>query len=496
MSQCTVAPAIAVAEAVTSARPPRQEPGDLRSPRTGGRQRSRLWVLPAYLAMQTAQLLVLWAVAPRFFWLDDAQIQFTPMAWWLGRNFTDGGPPLLDPDQGMSGNLTADMQYGVLDVVRWPFLLFAGQQDDLLLVATVYAWVSILVLGTAALAVLLNHRTQPTLAIAGALGVATSGFIMWWGSAWAPIMWSSAALVWLWAALSSRRSYRVVGIALSSTAVVCSGNPYLLPLVPVLVAVHAYERHRDVGRGFWRSAQAVGTLLALLAGAALSVPTLVNVLDVAQWMWRPAPDFTVAADGRTMNLLDIVVGGTTQLTPESVPMMSTLVVALPLLALVDWPRAVRRPGVVTAGVLFLTCLAITQLPTHVFAFRFPFRLLVGVQVFLGLLAVLAFTHARALTRRRLLVAGSLVLLQAGVALSRSPVLWRWHLLGLVLATVALAASSSWCAASRAGPGPHRPLDPSGRRQHRHRGRGIPAPRSAGDDEDRPGEVRAPRHRSR
>jgi hypothetical protein len=400
--------------------------------------RPGLWAIPLYLVLQAVQLGVLRRAAPHFFWLDDAQIQFTPMTWWLGRHF-DGTPPLLDPDQGMADNLTADMQYGVLDVVRWPFLLFAGQQDSLAGIATAHAWISVFTLGCASLAVLLNHRVRPTLAVAGALGVATSGFMMWWASGWSPQMWSMATLVWLWAALSSHRWYGAVGVGLASAAVVCSGNPWIIPLVPVLVAAYGYERWRELGRGLLRSRQTGATVLALMAGVALSVPTLVNTLDIAQWMHRPAPEYVVASAGGALNLFDLFVGGTTQLNDRNVPMLSTLLFALPLLTLVDWRRAVRSPGVLTAGALWVTAAALTQLPTHLAALRYPFRVMVVVEVALGLLAVLAFASAPLVTRRRLLVAGGLVLLQAAIGLSRSPVLWRWHALSTVLVVLAVLA---------------------------------------------------------
>ncbi|SET77779.1 YfhO family protein [Geodermatophilus poikilotrophus] len=410
------------------------------APEAGGRARAGLWALPLYLVLQLVLLAGLRAFVPRFFWVDDAQIQFTPMHWWLGQRLADGSVPLLDPDQGMAGNLTADMQNGVLDVIRWPFLLWAGGQQDLLLVATVHGWLSVLVLGSASVALLLNHGVRPALAVAGALGVSTSGFFLWWGSAWSPSMWSLAALVWLWAALSSPRWYGVVGVALASAAVVCAGNPYILPLVAVLLAGQVLERWQASGRGLFAERRTWATLLALLAGAALSVPTVVNALDVAQWMWRPEATETLASRGDATNVLDVVLGGTTLMYEFNVPLLSTLVIALPLLALVDWPRAVRRPGVVTALALCVASVLWTQLPFYFLSFRGPFRLLSGVQVGFGLLAVLAVTAAMRLSRRRLAVAAGLLVLQIVVASMRAPVLWRWHVLGLVLAVTAFVGA--------------------------------------------------------
>jgi hypothetical protein len=429
-------PARAPQEPVVPARP--VEPLRSARSRPWGR-RPGMWAFGVYVGVQLALLAVLRAVAPRFFWLDDAQIQFTPMSWWLGRRLAEGSLPLLDPDQGMAGNLTADMQYGVLDIVRWPFLLWAGTQQDLVHVATVQAWIAVLALGSATLGVLLRHRVPPVLAVATALGAATSGFFLWWGSAWSPLMWSVAALVWLWAALSSRRWYGLIGVGLAAAAVVCAGNPYILPLVPLLVLCVGYERWRVAGRGVLRDRWTWATAAALGAGAALSVPTVVNALDVAAWMWRPEPGPTLAFAGGGFNVLDVVVGGTTTLEASNVPILSTAVVALPLLAMVDWRRALRCPGVPTAGVLWAVSLLMTQLPTFLLGFRMPWRLLAVVQISFALLAVLAFTAAMRVDRRRVTVAAGLLLGQFLVAMMRAPVFWKWHVLSFALATAALVA---------------------------------------------------------
>ena len=405
----------------------------------GRRVRPALWAFPLYLLVQLGILAGLREVVPRFFWFDDAQIQFMPMYWWLGRQLGAGSVPLLDPDQGMAANLTADMQNGALDVLRWPFMVWAGSQQDLLLVATVHGWLCLIVLGSASLALLLNHRVQPALAVASALGVTTSGFLVWYGPAWTPSMWSLAALVWLWAALSSRRWYGVVGVGLAFAAAVGAGNPYIWPLLPVLVLSQAYERWRDSGRDVLREPRTWATAVALLAGTALSAPTLVNAVDVAPWMWRLPAAATIGSAGSGTNVLDIFLGGTTLLNASSLPIFATTVVALPLVALVDWRRAVPAPGVVTAAALWTVALLWTQLPDYFLVFRIPFRLLSVVQVAFGLLVVLALTAAMRLTRRRLAVAAGLLGLQFVVAMMRAPAFWRWHAVALVLALAGLVA---------------------------------------------------------
>ncbi len=414
---------------------------------TAGRMRPGSWAFPLLTTLLVGLLWLIHVVAPRFFWFDDAQIQFTPMNWWLGRQLGEGSVPLLDPDQGMAGNLTADMQNGVLDPVRWPFMWWAGGQEDLLLVATAQGWSSVLVLGWASLALLLNHGVRPALAVGSGVGVATSGFFLWWATAWSPSMWSLAALVWLWASLTSRRWYGVPAAGLACGAVVCAGNPYILPLVPALLVAQLYERWRVDGPVVLRQRRTWATLVALAGATAISLPTLVNAVDVSAWMWRLPADETIGASGGGTNLMDVVLGGTTLLNSPNIPMFSTSVIALPLLAFTDWSRARLRPGVVTAAVLWVIAVLWTQLPYYFWGLRIPFRQLSAVQVSFGLLAVLAFSAAMVVSRRRLGVAIGLVLLQSALAVMRAGVLWRWHLLAL---GVALAATVAVVALVRPG----------------------------------------------
>ena len=414
--------------------------------------RLRRWglALVAYLVVQGAQLLLVRHLAPRFFWFDDSQGQFGPMAWWLGQNQQDGRPPLMNPDLGMGGNVVADPQYGVLDPLHWVLQALIGRSTDFLAVSWAYGATMLLVLGVGSLFLLLQHRVQPALAVAGAVGIASSGFLTWYGSSWWPLLWSTACLPWLWLGLRSRGALGVLVTGLASWALLTSGNPYAFPFAGLIIAGQLVEYRREYGS--WRqvlNVRALSRVVACAGGLVVAIPGFLSTLQISSVMGRQGADPLVGNTGFAVpNLGDVVLGGTTLLGETNawtggiglVPAMATMLVALPMAALVDWRRAWQRPGVLTAGLVWLAGAVATQLPTTVLVFRYPVRYLVYVEFALPLLVLIAVTAAPRLTRGRLVGAAALACTQALFAEFRAPVFVKWHLLVLVLELLALAAA--------------------------------------------------------
>jgi hypothetical protein len=412
--------------------------------------RSALPVFVAYVAVQLAQLAVLAALAPRFFWVDDAQSQFGPVMWALGGSAEGGVPPLMDPDQGQAGNLAVDMQYGALDPLHWGLQFLAAQFDDLLVWSWAYGAGCVLLVGGSALWLLLHYRVRPALAVAGAVGIASSGFLLWFGSSWWPALWSAGWMLLLWAGLASRGPVGVAVTGLATWGVLASGNPYVLPFAVLLGILQLAERRRAAGG--WKAAlgRSAGTRLgAAFGGALLAAPTLLTSLEAAPYIERLDPEGVLQNSGFAVpNLFDVLLGGPTLLgqlnawggSISPVPALATAVIAVPLLALVDWPRAIRLPGVPTALVLGIVSALATQLPSVHFGLRYPLRYLLVLQLVLPLLSLIAVSGAPRLERRRVLIAVALAAAQFGLAVSRTPALVLWHLLGflVVLAAAGLA----------------------------------------------------------
>ncbi|SET77928.1 YfhO family protein [Geodermatophilus poikilotrophus] len=407
-----------------------------------------LAALAGYLVLQGLVLAALGRVAPRFFYYDDSLAQFLPMMWWLGRNAEGGVPPLMDPEQGMAGNFLVDMQYGALDPLHWLLQGLAARTDDLLLVSFVYGAVSVTLLGLGSLTVLMSHRVPVVLAVAGAVGTASSGFFLWYGSSWWPLLWSVAWLPWFWFGLTGRGSLGILAVGVASWALLTSGNPYVLFFVVVLVVGHLVERRLRAGT--WRDVvdgALVLRLVSAVGGCVVAVPTLLATVELSGVMGRPEGDALIGNVGFAVaNLADVVLGGPTLMGQTNfwsgniglVPAMATMLLALPAVALVDWRRALRVPGVVPAGLVYLSAVVATQLPTVVAVFRYPLRYVVVAEVFLPALVLIALSAAPRLTRGRVQVALGIVLAQFVLALFRAPVFYKWHVLAAVLTAAGLA----------------------------------------------------------
>ncbi len=403
-----------------------------------------------FLAVHAVLTVILHHLVPRFFWLDDSQAQFGSTAWWLGRNLSGGVPPLADPDLGVAGNFASDMQYGALDPLHWLAMAVLSRSDNVLTMAWLYGAFFMGLLGLGVVALLRRYDVRTGWAVAVAVGVSTSGFFLWYGSVWWPLMWASAWLPWLWLGLSGRSPWSVFLTGLATWGVLASGNPYTLPFALVVVLAQTLEYLREHGgvRGLVQAPRFWVQATACTGGAVVAFPTLLNALEVSEYQQRQLPEAIIGNGGNTVpNLLDVLVGGVTLLGQTNafngpvglVPAMGTALVAVPALSLIRWSTAIRSRGVLTAVALTVTAVAATQLPTVVGLFRFPFRYLVVVQIALPLLTVLGLTVARAFSRPRLVLALGLALLQFAVAVSRAPVLWRWHALALVLTLAALTA---------------------------------------------------------
>lgn len=404
------------------------------------------WAVAAYLAAQSLQLWILLAMAPRFFWLDDSQRQFGPMAWWLGRNQLGGRPPLMDPDMGMAGNIVADMQYGALDPLHWIFQNVMARSDNLVLVSRVYGSLGVLILGTGVLWLARNYRVKPPLAVAGALGIASSGMFLWFGGSWWPLIWSIAWLPWLWVGLAGKGWPGVIVCGVATWAVLASGNPYAVPFALLIVLGQIWEYRRELG-SFRALLQPwlIARMASCVGGVIVALPTLLTAVQMAPLMGREQADPLVGNAGFAVaNLADVLLGGMTLLGQTNAwagsiglsPSMATMLLALPLLALVNWAKALDAPGVRTALLVVFAAAIFTQLPTTVSVFRNPLRHLAAFQITVPVLALITVSAAPDLSRRRIKLAGLILAAQFVIALFRAPVFAGWHLFGLALGVIA------------------------------------------------------------
>lgn len=387
---------------------------------------------------------------PRFFYIDDKQLQYLPVFRWLGQMSDGLAPPLIDPDQGMAGNFAADPQYGVFDPFHWLVYRVVLATDDLSTASWMISLLSLVVLGLGMCAVATEHQVKPVWAAAAALGGATSGWLLFVGASWWPMTWGTALLPWLWWGVAARSRWGAPAAALSAYLLVSSGYPYALPFAGVVVLAVVADRLVHEGNltggalGVMRhvlARRSAGPLLAAAGGALAGSCNL--------WVARELQGVTQRAGGESPplgnagnfvpNLLDTLLGGSTLFgqaegwwgTLLPVPVMATAWFAVPLLALAPWRAALRTRGVTAALALTAFSALATQTTTEIGSFRFPVRYLADLGVFLPLLTVLLLRQGWVLGRGRLLLAAGLVGAQLALAFSRAPALGGWHLLGAV-----------------------------------------------------------------
>lgn len=406
--------------------------------------------LGLYGLAQLAVLAGIYLTYPRFFYLDDKQVQYIPVFHWLGeRVAAEGRPPLVDPDQGMAGAFAADLQYGVLDPAHWLIVRWISSFEGLNAAAWALSALAVLVLGTGSVVLARALGARPWLAACAGVGASSTGFLLWIGASWWPAAWASAFVPWLLWGLLGRRWWTTVALAPVAYLMAAAGYPYVFFAAGVVVLGAVVEGGLAVRRGEGRPALLAGKLLAGLGGSLAALPGLLLATGMAPYTGRSgAPDVPLGNEGAFIaNALDVLLGGPTLLGSVEgywgliapAPLLAAAWFAVPGAALVDWRRAWRVPGVPTLLALVVVGVLMTQLPTHVGGFRYPFRYLAIAQPAAAVLLAVALSRAPLLTRRRLGLAGGLLLAQLLLSVARAPDLAAWHVGGGLLLAVGTAA---------------------------------------------------------
>jgi hypothetical protein len=345
----------------------------------------------------------------------------------------------------------ADAQYGVYDPVHWLISWGVSRFDHLNLAAWLMCSLAVWVLGLGVWAVLSLYRCPPPLAAAVCLGVASTGFFLWFGASYWPLLWSTAWLPWLWFGLASRGRVGVVITGVSAYMIILAGYPYNYAFAGGIVLAQLTERFLSGGLRALRARDCTMRFLAGAGGVLAGVPTILSAIQMLPFANRDFESSVLGNPGSfVLNLGDVLIGGST-LTPSVstywegngtlilAPIAATAAFAVPAVALISWRCAWRRPGILTGGLLLALGVIATQSPTNVGPLRFPFRYLTIVGLCLPVLVALGLTYAPKVTRPRLVCAGGLLVLQLLLAVLRAPALAPWHLAALMVGLVAVAA---------------------------------------------------------
>ena len=418
-----------------------------RRPARGPAVRRWLGWQAATLGSLAALVVYIGLTAPRFFFAGDKQNQYLPAARDIGRRLRDGEwLPVIDPDLGRSGNFALDLQYGIFEPTHWVVAIALSYVDNLSVAALLWAAAFLAVLAAGVCALCMRLGVDGAWSAAVALGVATSGYVLFWAApSWIPGLVSLAWVPWWWwCAVSPRtRAPAVVGSGVLTFLICGGGWPATWIIWGALVLgylVEAVVHRAEPGR--LRAA-----LLHLLASAGGGVVALLTVLPLERAVDYTNRNTELTNHGAFVaNLADLLTFASPGYEsampglgfPQKAPLFFGVWFVLVLLWLVPWQRIVlRRPGVVTAAVgLAVTALA-TQAPTNLGALRWPVRTLPGVPLFLGVgVAVAVAVLGLRFTKGRVLGIALSVAAIALLSWFRVPNRDHWLVPSLLLAAAA------------------------------------------------------------
>jgi hypothetical protein len=421
------------------------------------RGRARSWLAwPAVTVSSLAAVVVFAALRrDRFFFAGDKQNQYLPVARDIGGRLRDGEwLPIIDPDLGRSGNFALDLQYGLYEPTHWLVAIALSYMDNLDLAAALWSASYLALLAWGVCALLLRLGVGGSWAAATALGVSTSGFVLFWlAPSWIPGLVSFAWVPWWWYSAVAPRTRALGLISTGALAfLICGGGwPATWIVWGSVVAGHLLEAVlRRAEPGVLRAA-----VLHLLASAGGGLAALVTVLPLMR-----AVDFTSRQTGLknsdflVPNLADILGFASPELHGEMMGFGGEYIQKAPLFFgvwfvavlawFIPWRRSVlARPAFVTSlGGLALS-LAFTQAPSSLGPLRWPVRMLPGVPLCLGMAAAVAMA-ALGLRSSRSRVVGACATVLAAILLAffRDPDIARW----LPSALVTAAATAAMLAA--------------------------------------------------
>ena len=386
--------------------------------------------------------------SPRFFFAGDKQNQYLPVARDIGRRLRAGEwLPVVDPDLGRSGNYALDLQYGLYEPTHWAVAIALSYVNNLTVAALLWAAAFMALLAAGVCALVMRLGAGGAWGAAVGVGVATSGYLLFWAApSWIPALTSFAWVPWWWWAVSAPR-LRWTGLVSSGVLafLICGGGwPatwVIWACVVIGVLVEGFVQRDQPGR--LRAA-----LLHLLATAGGGVVALITVLPLQQAVDYTGRGTDLENKGTLVpNLADILAfaspgheggmvtfGGYT----EKAPLFFGVWFVAVLVWLIPWRRAVlERRGVVASLVGLVLTLLVTQAPSNLGALRWPIRYLPGVPLFLGVGAAVAVSAlGLRLTRGRLVAVVLSLLAVSLLSWFRHPDSDAWLLPSLLMLAAA------------------------------------------------------------
>lgn len=402
-------------------------------------RRERLVWGAAVAAVVVLGYLLVLAVDPRFFYIDDTESGAVPNWLQLGRIMRDGHFPSLVLDQWMAGNYPVEGQGGLWNPVQMLINYLSPSIDNLVLLATAVklAFSILLAWGVFRVAQVYGCRASWA-AVAGASAPFVGFTLFFENTSWVTALMGTAWIMNAWASSVSYARGRSGPIAAFVFLYLAISVGYVHAAVMAGVMVGSVAIGERLFQRLWRPALQI-CALGIAAAACGAITFLPGVLTSAV-TWRSGDEGTfndnfltapwseslTASMPTAVTSIESWAGETT----ES-PVTYIAWFLVPALAFIAWRRVPGALRELAAPLILLVfALIFTAGPSDIGPIRWPARILPFVAILALILVVTLISRYGTFDRLRprLVAAGLLTLVLLLRAGSSGPELFGRHLI--------------------------------------------------------------------
>jgi len=402
---------------------------DLPSPKTSNVTLSEI---PYYLAAIAVGLLVVaipYLIDPRFFYLDDKQLQFIPYMTDIAAHLLQGELPFLSISTVFGGNYSIDWQHGVLNPASLLSSLFVYSTDNLQLAGAFVAATYFPLLSLAVFLLARSFGIAQGPALLFTIIIASNNFLLYWaGSSWHNHLVGVTWFAWAWFFLlhcGKRYKLAPIGLAISTYLLLTSGFPHAALAACTIMAVgivKAFQKRNN------------RELLDIIVGGGSALLFALPSLLPAFFSLLYTDRGTGISNGTflTPSIGDYLMGGAPAYLPKllfweefdfDVPIFYLTWFFPFLLLFIDFKNAtqvIRK--LIPIFAILIILLVLGTGPESLGPVRWPFRYIPFIHITAGIILFSLLFHSGPLkiTRKRTLLAQSLVFLVALIATFESP----------------------------------------------------------------------------
>ncbi len=383
----------------------------------------------AAIALGFLAVLIPYLIDPRFFYLDDKQLQFIPYMTDIAAHLLHGELPFLSISTVFGGNYSIDWQHGVLNPVSLLSSLLVYSTDNLQLAGAFVAATYFPLLSLAVFLLARSFGIAQGPALLFTTVIASNNFLLYWtGSSWHNHLVGVTWFAWAWFFLlhcGKRYKLAPIGLALSTYLLLTSGFPHAALATCTIMLVNIVKAFQKRN-----SRELLDILIGGGSALLVALPSLLPAFFSLPYTDRG----TGISNGTflTPGIGDYLMGGAPAYLPKllfweqfdfDVPIFYLAWFFPFLLFFIDFKNAAQVIKKLIPIIAILTILLVLGTgPENLGPVRWPFRFIPFVHIAAGIILFSLLFHSGPLkiTKKRILLAQSLVFLVAIIATFESP----------------------------------------------------------------------------